>query len=720
MKARGRKPPPTRGRLADHPVRVPAPAESCAPGFLYFDTEDDSKELLAAGRSGFDKTVTQLAALGDTDATQFYGDRVDVFLDWLEDQPQKIIYAHNCKYDLGNLFADTLDALDVRMVGSRLTRARWHGKQFLDSYNIWPMALKKLGKAFALRKLEFDSHGKDYVFRDVQIVRAAMQFAQQFARRHGLDYLPATLGGLAVKLYQRAGLVNEFDCAMISREALYGGRVELFHTGGSGNILNTDVNSLYPWAMTKMFPSEPDTVRRCTFKGWGVADVTITTADNWLAPLPVRRADGSIYYPLGTVRGVWTFHEITHALDHGGRLRKVHRAYGSTRAEKFYAPFIEKFYKARQQAQTPPEKLMLKLLLNNLYGQLAVSGLITRSVDVANPKYDGIPYGKKKLVDTYVPLPVHCNWLHAAYVTSYGRLKLMEFLRAVGRDRLIYCDTDSAIFWWPPRARLPFTLGDDLGQMKLVSREKICEVFAPKTYRVGRKYKAKGVPSRLARVFIRDGEVSFDAPFQLREAITFYNRDTKADFDKLAIALFGGENFGKVSLLRVRATARKFSLRTQNSEQAAINRDTILCRKKACEALGVDFDHFDPTEHYNQLAEYFEHLTGETVFKPKGRLSVWRTVKKQRRTGYDKKVLTAGRFDPINLDVTHRTTRRARHRRKGTKSHGIQKGQHVRAHGVSGGQQTGQRKTASGRRRSKKFHRVSHGGKARRKKGQAR
>src|ERR1041384_6265304 len=93
--------------------------------FICFDTEDDSKELMQAGRSGFEKQITQIAAM--TAEGKKYYNRGDVkeFKRWVMQQPQKYVYALNVQYDLGALFADELDTVDVVMVGGRTIRVNW-------------------------------------------------------------------------------------------------------------------------------------------------------------------------------------------------------------------------------------------------------------------------------------------------------------------------------------------------------------------------------------------------------------------------------------------------------------------------------------------------------------------------------------------------------------------------------------------------------------------
>ena len=60
--------------------------------------------------------------------------------------------------------------------------------------------------------------------------------------------------------------------------------------------------------------------------------------------------------------------------------------------------------------------------------------------------------------------------------------------------------------------------------MKLESWETAVETYAPKMYRTGKRYKAKGVPKHLAQTFIETGKAEFDLPFKMRESIRFYDR----------------------------------------------------------------------------------------------------------------------------------------------------------------------------------------------------
>lgn len=499
--------------------------------FICFDTEDDSKELMEAGRSGFEKQCTQIAAI-TAKGTKFYNTgNVKEFLSWLMKRKEKYFYAHNLQYDLGNLFADTLDELDITMVGGRLIKAVWRDRVFLDSYNIWPMSAAKLAKAFGLEKLETTSMATDkaYVFRDVEIIRAAMLFAWELAECYGIDRCPPTLGGLCVKVWKALGGVNCHDTNPLSREAYYGGRVELFKiVNETPHVCYTDINSLYPSMMLNEFPAELQAWEGETLPKFGIARVTIKLPKTKFGVLPYRNPEGRILYPWGTITGAWTIAEINAATQRGGKVLEVHECYGTNEAIRPYHGFVTEIYDRRQQSTTPAENLMLKLLMNNLYGRLGTGGEIARSVITTfDNMEDGVRYGKKVLVKYKMPLSEETNWCHAAYVTAYGRLRLLQFMETIGIERMIYCDTDSCIFDCPDRV-IPFKVSDKLGEMKLESWETSVETYEPKAYKLegdkGTRYKAKGVPVRLADLFLTTGRAEFDLPFKLRESIAFYDR----------------------------------------------------------------------------------------------------------------------------------------------------------------------------------------------------
>jgi len=496
--------------------------------FICFDTEDDSPERMARGQDAFSKQVTQIAALTSSGA-DFYSKGPDTsrFKRWLRDRPEEIVYAHNCQYDLGNLFGETLDALDVTMVRGRFIKARWNGLQFRDSFNLWPMRLKSIGEVFGMAKGKLDVRSKAYVFRDVEILREAVNFFVRFCSDNGLDTVPTTLGGVALALWRGWGGTNCMDTSDLSRRALYGGRVELFQPEAHGRIEHTDINSLYPSTMRGTFPGPLEPwPKRLGLPQTGVAEVSVRVPNTSLPVLPWRREDGTVLYACGRFRGVWTIPEIALACGRGATIERLWQALGARETLVPYGDYVTRVYERRQAAKTKAERLVWKLCLNNLYGRLGSTGVISRSVLLTDrTARQGTPYGSKCLVDYAMPLDGSTNWAHAAYITAMGRCELWRAMADIGAERMIYADTDGTVFERRPGEKMPFPLGAELGQMKHEGTYRHCQTFAPKAYRLGRMAKAKGVPSRLADEFLRTGRAEFELPFKLREAILFYDRE---------------------------------------------------------------------------------------------------------------------------------------------------------------------------------------------------
>lgn len=500
--------------------------------WIVADTEDNSPEAIKEvepGQPAYHKRVTQICARASNGKRFYNKGNVAEFLSWLQTFPHCQCWFHNLQYDIGNLFGDNLDDLDFVLVGGRLIRVRWRNVEFLDSFNIWHLPLKKLGKAFGLDKGTMDVHAKEYVERDVDIMFAAIRFLYELADEFELEKVPSTLGGLCVKIWQSMGGFN-FECTEeIAHESFYGGRVELFDKGGTGNFLYTDLNSLYPWAMTHAFPSGFEFYGTKLPK-FGCARAIVEVPNCTVAPLPLRTDEKEILYPVGKFRGTWTIPELENLEKAGGRIVEILEAWGSETGDFYYREFIESTYDRRLKAQAKGDEalsLFYKLTMNNLFGRLAMGGEIGRTLllnegDKENgPR--GIVFGRKQLAQVEIPLPESTNYIHAAYVTSIARVRLFEYLTKIPKRDLCYCDTDSVIFWSQSDVP-PFYIGKELGEMKLEGKAERVKIVIPKGYQFGNFSKAKGVKQQFAEAALSGETVEYDSPFRIREAVTFFDR----------------------------------------------------------------------------------------------------------------------------------------------------------------------------------------------------
>ena len=522
---------------------------------IVFDTEDDSSELLKRGGSGFDKKLTQIAAISSNGKRFYNAGAVKPFLKWCHETGGDV-WAFNAQYDIGNLCHAgeiNLDDFDLTLVKGRFIKGKFQGLNFYDVHNLSGAgsSVKSLGLAVGLPKFGADYSAKElrvfsakrraeffafnktgaekfadprYVFRDCEIPLRWLEFVADQADEIGVESLPATLGGLCVKTFAAMGGQNWFQADDETAAALIGARVELFSGGGKGRICYADVNSLYPWCMTQLFPVCVEDLDG-SLDGYGIADCLVDVPDQEITPLPYRDGDGRLIFPVGKFRGVWTLAEIRNAVNFAGaKVKKVYWSHGSKHGKAFYRDYITSIYGKRMAATSPAENLFWKLLLNNLYGRLAISGEVSRSLILTDENKDrGLAYGGKVLVDHKMPLPVFSNYMHAAHVLSYARIKLFSYLKMIPAKDLIYCDTDSVIFFCKDQP--PFPASRDLGAMKIEAWGARCKPYLPKTYIFDNTYKAKGVPKSRARDFIETGRAEYDLPFKLREAIHFYNAE---------------------------------------------------------------------------------------------------------------------------------------------------------------------------------------------------
>jgi hypothetical protein len=526
-------------------------------------TDEDVQTILKRGRASLleDKKVTQIAAIAANGETFYNKGDVEQFLTWLRRRKETFIYANNVQYDIGNCYGDVLDELDSTLIGTRMIKAvEESGKIYVDVWNYWQMSVEKLGEVFGLEKLKTESMSEDraYVFRDCEIIREAMLFVWTFGETIGLDNVPPTIGSFGVSLWKHWGGKTIHHTHEMTRDAIFGGRVEIFkRRNDSKNVFYCDINSLYPFVMTKAFPGELEDTGK-ELKRFGVAQVTLDIPQSEISVLPWRNPDGKIFYPFGKITGVWTIEEIRAAEKRGAKILEVHNVLSTDEFHFPYKDYVERLYRQRKESKTKVEKSFFKLLMNARYGRAGTTGVITRTClkkDRPNifPEckrckknhQPGICFGKRVKAKYAMPLGEEVSWIDAAYITAYGRLELLKYIEFIGAENMIYCDTDSVIFDCPS-GEIPFKTGGELGEMKIETKCSVCkqswhpdkpcaggseqknwdniETFAPKMYIIGKQYRAKGVPRKKQKEYIETGRAEFELPYKFSEAATFFDR----------------------------------------------------------------------------------------------------------------------------------------------------------------------------------------------------
>lgn len=436
--------------------------------------------------------------------------------DWLckTYEKREICWAVNAEYDLINLFgAEWLGRIiTLQYVSSGLMRGLYKEAPitFLDTFRHWPMSVEQMGKHIGLPKLEKDFTSVVYCQRDTEITYL---FAEKMLELYDeLDLtLKSTLPSMALQLFLQT---YEYepptfipDVKETFRKAYYGGRVEVFRLGKiKSHTLHYDVNSLFPSVMFDLEFPRLDSwlkVSKPNFDFEGVCDCYVYVPDMDIPPLPFRDNE-EIIYPVGSFQGCWTYAELRQLLKDGGRITHVNNAIEFSKTERPFRKYVEFCYNRRLQAvKGTLEDVLWKLFMNSLYGKFGQNrGLTT------------IYWDKKKKEVCEKELSSDSkfsNVIWSAYVTSYARLRLLEYLR--GCSQVYYTDTDSV--FTPDKLET----STDLGKLKLEGEYEETEFLGNKLYLLdNKKAVAKGVPRGSAMDFIRTGRAVFRRPARFRES----------------------------------------------------------------------------------------------------------------------------------------------------------------------------------------------------------
>jgi hypothetical protein len=211
-----------------------------------------------------------------------------------------------------------------------------------------------------------------------------------------------------------------------------------------------------------------------------IADATVEVPEMYMPPMPYRK-DQRVFFPVGRWRSWFTSTDLRLAVREGATIHKVHEVYLFEPFEDF-GEYARKIYALRAEATTTFRKLVLKYLLNSLYGKAAES--VHKQEMLINPEtidrkawqmlQPGVWLAEKEAKIS------HRHVVVAAVITAIARRTLYDYAKECFRQGkpLYYCDTDSLA----TKADLPV---DDktLGALKLEKRMEWADFVAPKIYR---------------------------------------------------------------------------------------------------------------------------------------------------------------------------------------------------------------------------------------------
>lgn len=307
--------------------------------------------------------------------------------------------------------------------------------------------------------------------------------------------LKRTLAACGMNLFRRKYLQSEIETHdSINEKAMQSyvsSRVEVFRREIPLPSNHYDVNSLFPYAMTFPLPGDYiGTIRDIPLPGnLYMADVEIEIPDLYLTPVPTRLG-GRVFFPTGRWRTWLTSIDLELMLKEHGKIHKVHEV---ILFEPFHdlAGYARDLYTKRKNSKDPWERMVIKYLLNTIYGKFAESE--EKSVVHLHPSQtllqNRLSRESMLLPGCYeeeLIVPIPHRWVPiSSFITAIGRRTLYQFLSMT--RHFYYCDTDSIV------TKDEFSTSNELGALKLEKTIKDVGLFiAPKLYREDNLIKAKG------------------------------------------------------------------------------------------------------------------------------------------------------------------------------------------------------------------------------------
>ncbi|MFB6075968.1 MAG: DNA polymerase [Candidatus Aenigmatarchaeota archaeon] len=437
------------------------------------------------------------------------------------------IFATNLSFDFWGTYFSEIDSVNCKPIYSgkligvenicevEQPSGKVRKNMFLDTMNFYPASVETLGEVVDLPKLEKpDFLGEKtkremsfqetkylmiYNYRDSEVSYEFMYWLQNQINQLG-GSLEMTISKTALDLFRR----KYFDDIWFSpnpernifiREGYYGGRTEVFKRGRCSNLNCYDVNSLYPSVMVRELPDpnsyekvdKPSISNIFKFHGFSRCVVKTPAGFDCVPYLPVRH-DDKLVFPIGEFSGVWTHFELRRARELGYIIEEVQEQCIFKKMKTYFRDYVLDLYKKRKKwkKEGKDEQLILKLLLNSLYGKFGQTDVQKTYYHVNDTKTENI---ELETIKDFIRLPdTHEEIFYVtetgftrpfvhpeicAYITAYARDVLYDYLQ---KYDVYYCDTDS-IF-------TPETLesSKELGEMELEKEISDALFVKPKFY----------------------------------------------------------------------------------------------------------------------------------------------------------------------------------------------------------------------------------------------
>jgi len=405
---------------------------------------------------------------------------------------------------------------------------------FINFQNYFRVSVAMMGKILGFPKLsvDFDTVTITELFRycrrDTEIIYKTMITLFDFQKKHDLGAFGYTQPMIAFNAYRHRFmkhklLVHKNDKVVkLERAGYYGARTECFKIGAYTKtpLVQIDINSMYPDQMLKQkYPTKLaysgsncklSTLEHFCRQGCVMARVLVET-DEPVYPVTI---ENKTTFPVGSFEANLCTPELVYALKHN-HIKEV-KYYAYYWGANIFTEYVTYFYNLRMEykkLKNTAYNSFCKCMLVALYGKFGQkSDLVIEDIFTNNDKdYRITEYhaDKKCFITTTHFFGREIKTISkqlegrnsivsiAAHVTAYGRMKLWEYIKKIGRDNLFYCDTDCLIMYDKPELMKLIPLSDTiLGFFKIEKRATKIVIHGLKDYHFDKTIKIKGVSKR--------------------------------------------------------------------------------------------------------------------------------------------------------------------------------------------------------------------------------
>jgi len=401
----------------------------------------------------------------------------------------------------------------------------------LSSTNYFDFSLEKVGQFLGLEKLEIDFESEDeyrlivYCRRDVEIVKGAMEYLFQFIHEHDLGQFKYTRASMSFTSFRhrfmeaKIYLHKDERVKQLERKAYHGGRVECFEVGEikDGPFVTLDINSEYPYVMSmNEYPTKLVSYRNNVslealqdiVNGYCCVGQVILETES---PIYAIKHNGKLIFPVGSFRAYLCTRGLEEALKRG-HIKTVEYL-AVYQSDYIFKPFIDFFYGLKEQYSKEGNTVLLrmtKIIMNSLYGKFGQKRTLNYIVD--DITYDG--YWRMETLDLVTGASeIEYKLLNrrvreygqaegkqafpaiAAHVTEDARLLLWNIIETTGRDKVLYCDTDSIKIRKRDLPCVKYPIDPhSLGTLKIEDESRELTLISPKCYITEHERVLKGVP----------------------------------------------------------------------------------------------------------------------------------------------------------------------------------------------------------------------------------